>query len=75
MAFAAAVAFSSCSKDDDNKCESCTAQDQKIEICENSDGTYTLTVDGQSSTIESLSGLTAKQTVEATCAALNTLGN
>lgn len=75
LAFAVAVAFTSCSKDDDDKCNSCTAQDQKIEICENSDGSYTLTVGGESSEIETLDGLTPKQVVDATCAALNTLGN
>ena len=74
MALAATVAFSSCSKDDDDtiKCESCIANDTKVEICENSDGTYTLTVNGeQSSVLESLEGLTPKQVVDSTCEALN----
>jgi len=78
MALAATLAFTSCSKDDDdtNKCESCTANETKVEICENSDGTYTLTIDGeQSSVLESLEGLTPKQVVDSTCEALNLLPN
>ena len=73
MALAATVAFTSCSKDDDdeNKCESCTANDTKVEICENGNGTYTLTIgDEESDTIEDLGGLTPKQVVESTCEAL-----
>ncbi|MGW9684526.1 hypothetical protein [Flagellimonas sp. 2504JD1-5] len=35
--------FVSCSKDDDDtKCESCNLQGEKAEICDNEDGTYTV---------------------------------
>jgi hypothetical protein len=43
----------SCSGDDDEggkDCDSCTAQGQKIEICDNGDGTFTLTGGGESET-------------------------
>lgn len=75
LALAATVAFTSCSKDDDdNKCESCSANDTKVEICENGDGTYTLTVGGEESdTIDDLQGLTPKQIADSTCEALKLL--
>lgn len=78
ITLAATLAFTSCSKDDDDtiKCESCTANETKVEICENSDGTYTLTIDGeQSSVLESLEGLTPKQMVDSSCGALSLLSN
>lgn len=76
FALAAAVAFTSCSKDDDdNKCDSCTAQGQKIEICDNGDGSYTISTNDGAETITEaeLGGLTPKQVVDLTCEALNSL--
>lgn len=78
MSLALAVSFTSCSNDDDDSCSSCTASNQKVEICDNGDGTYTLNVGDETSTLNSsdLSGLTPKQLVEATCSALSlSLGN
>lgn len=43
----------SCSSDDDGDskdCDSCTAQGQTLEICDNGDGTYTLSGGGESET-------------------------
>ncbi len=75
MALATTVAFTSCSKDDDNSCDSCTAKGETIEICDNGDGSYTLTTSGGAETLtkSDLAGLTPKQLVEASCTALNTL--
>ena len=74
LALAATVSFTSCSKDDDNECKSCTASNQKVEICDNGDGTYELTVGGESAgTLDEsdLDGLSPQQVVDATCEALN----
>ena len=75
LALFATVAFTSCSKDDDdNGCKSCTAADQKVEICDNGDGTYDLTVGGESAgTLDEsdLEGMSPQQVVDATCEALN----
>ncbi len=43
----------SCSGDDDEggkDCDSCTAQGQTLEICDNGDGTFTLSGGGESET-------------------------
>ena len=72
MALVATVVFTGCSKDDDDKkCESCTAQGQKIEICENGDGTYSMTGSSEIINEEDLAGLTPKQLVDLACAAAN----
>ncbi len=76
MAFAATLVFTSCTGDDENNdCESCTAQGQKIEICNNGDGTYTLSGGGESETVtqEELDTLelTAGELVELTCSLAN----
>ncbi|QLG45384.1 hypothetical protein [Costertonia aggregata] len=71
LLFALALSFAACSKDDDkNNCESCTLQGEKIEICDNGDGTYTLNAGGESETFteEDLDGLTPKQFTDALCA-------
>ena len=76
MAMAGTVAFTSCSKDDDdNKCESCSVDESRVEICDNGDGTYTLSIGEEQSTIEDLEGLTPKQVVDATCESLKLLQN
>lgn len=66
-------AFGSCSKDD-KECDSCKAQGQKIEICDNGNGTYTLSAGGQSETVteEELSGVTPKEFIELICTLANT---
>lgn len=77
MALAGTVAFTSCSKDDDdNKCESCSVEDSKVEICDNGDGTYSFTIGGEKQEpLEDLEGLTPKQVVDATCESLKLLQN
>ena len=70
LALAAAVAFASCSDDDDDKnCDSCTLQGEKLEICDNGDGTYTLSGGGESETIDEadLQGVSTKEFVDALC--------
>ena len=70
------ILFTGCSKDDDaSNCESCSLQGSLIEICDNNDGTYTLTAGGESETVneEELGGLTPKQFTDALCS-LGTLG-
>lgn len=72
----ACLGFIGCSDDeDDNNCESCTALEQTIEICDNGDGTFSVTsADGTETINESdLNGLTPKQVVDLTCALLNDL--
>ncbi len=66
----AGILFVGCSKDDDTKCESCTLQGEKIEICDKKNGTYQLKVAGETETVteEQLGGLTPKQFVESACA-------
>lgn len=68
IALAATISFTSCSKDDDKKCESCDAL--SLQICDNGDNTYTFTSDGTSETLskEELGGVTPKQYVDAFCA-------
>ena len=60
-----------CSKDDGptKKCDSCTLQGQKIEICDNGNGTYTLSAAGETETLdeEDLGDSTPKEFVEAIC--------
>ena len=70
LAMAATVAFASCSDDDDDKnCDSCTLQGEKLEICDNGDGTYTLSGGGESETIDEadLQGVSTKEFVDALC--------
>lgn len=66
-----ALGFSSCSSDDgdDRICESCDLQGQTVEICDNRDGTYTVTAAGQSETIteEELEGVTPEEYIELVC--------
>ncbi len=68
----ATMAFSltSCSKDDEkNNCDTCSAMLQTIEICDNGDDTYTLTVAGQSETIPvgELGGLSPDEFIGVIC--------
>jgi hypothetical protein len=70
-----ALVFTSCSKDDEAKnCDSCTAQGQKIEICDNGDDTYTLTAGGQSETVTAaeLQGVTPEDFIGLICTLANT---
>ena len=70
-----AIGFSSCSSDgaDDTNCETCDLQGQSVEICDNGDGTYTLTAAGQSETIteEELEGIDPAEYIGLICS----LGN
>ena len=71
-----ALVLSSCSSDDDSdnrNCENCDLQGQNVEICDNEDGTYTVTAAGQSETIteEELEGVTPEEYIELICS----LGN
>ncbi len=62
--------FMGCSKDDDdNNCDSCSIQNQTIEICDNGDGTYQLNAGGESETVteEDLGDLDPKEFVDAIC--------
>jgi hypothetical protein len=67
------LAMGSCSKDD-KECDSCKAQDQKIEMCDNGNGTYTLSAGGQSETVTEaeLSGMTPKEFINVICTLANT---
>ena len=66
-----ALVLSSCSSDDsdDRNCDSCDLQGQTVEICDNEDGTYTVTAAGQSETIteEELEGVTPEEYIELIC--------
>ncbi|BDW92362.1 hypothetical protein AB9K32_13980 [Allomuricauda sp. XS_ASV26] len=69
LAAMVAVFVISCSKDDENDCESC----EKAKICDNGDGTYTFSYDGEEEIVkeevlESLK-LTPKEYVELVCIA------
>ncbi|MGB5236736.1 MAG: hypothetical protein WBM43_14420 [Flavobacteriaceae bacterium] len=68
---AMALGFSSCSDDDgdDRICESCDLQGQNVEICDNGDGTYTISAAGQSETIteEELEGVTPEEYIDLIC--------
>lgn len=72
-----ALLFVACKKDDGggNDCNSCSLQGTKIQICDNGDGTYTLSGGGESDTIneDDLGGLTPKKYIETICA-LGSLG-
>lgn len=65
------VGFSSCSSDDgdDRNCDSCDLQGQTVEICDNGNGTYTVSAAGQSETIteEELEGVTPAEYIELVC--------
>lgn len=66
----------SCSSDDDGDskdCSSCSLEGQTIELCDNGDGTFTLSGAGQSETFPAsdLEGLEAEEFVDLICA----LGN
>ena len=54
-ALVAAAVMTACSKDDEPvstvECNSCTYNEQKAEICDNGDGTYTYTYAGIEDTI------------------------
>ena len=45
---AAAALMTACSKDDGptNECESCTLEGGKVEVCDNGDGTWTVSTAG-----------------------------
>lgn len=71
-----ALSFTSCSDDDDaaNDCETCSAQGQEIEICDNGDDTFTLTVGGESETVsaEELQGVSPEDFIGLICTLANT---
>ena len=65
-----AIGISSCSSDDDDRdCDSCELQGQTVEICDNGDGTYTVSAAGQSETIteEELEGVTPEEYIDLVC--------
>ena len=67
-----AVLTLSCSSDDDasSNCESCTSDlGNRFEICDNGDGTFTLTQPDGTTTITEgeLEGFTPKEVVELAC--------
>ncbi|MEL6916726.1 MAG: hypothetical protein AAFO99_03245 [Bacteroidota bacterium] len=69
-----AVVFTGCSSDDDSNgnCDSCTLQGERIELCDNGDGTFTLTAAGEvdpTITEEQLLGLSPSEFVNLLCAA------
>jgi hypothetical protein len=69
-----ALVFTSCSKDEEAKnCDSCTAQGQKIEICDNGNNTYTLTAGGESETIPAsdLDGIAPDEFIGLICSFAN----
>ncbi len=62
----------SCSSDDDGDsrdCDSCSAQGQTIEICDNGDGTFTLSGGGESETFPAsdLEGVDPTEFIELIC--------
>ena len=74
MSMLATMAFgcTSCSNDDDDDekiCDTCTLQNETIELCDNGDDTYTLTAGGESETItkEELSGVSPADFVGLIC--------
>jgi hypothetical protein len=71
----ALTGFISCNKENIKSCDSCAVQGETIEICDNGDGTYTLTGGGESETFTQQeldeAGLTPKEVVELTCALVN----
>ena len=74
LAISLVVLFAACSSDDDanTKCDSCTIDGEKAEICDNGDGTYTATYLGETETIQQSDldtlELTAKEYIELVCA-------
>ncbi|NNG09605.1 MAG: hypothetical protein HKM92_05510 [Arenibacter sp.] len=71
-----ALSFTSCSDDDDaaTDCDTCTAQGQEIEICDNGNDTFTLTVGGESETIPAseLQGVSPEDFIGLICTLANT---
>lgn len=70
IALATTIFLLSCSDDDGNSnCDSCTLQGEKLEICDNGDGTYDLKGGGETDTIteDDLGGLTPKVFIESIC--------
>ncbi|MGW9684527.1 hypothetical protein [Flagellimonas sp. 2504JD1-5] len=69
----AGLIFVGCSKDDgpSAKCDSCTIASEKVEFCDNSNGTYTVKSGGEEETYTSAeleaSGLTFAELKELTC--------
>ncbi len=54
MTAVAAALMTACSKDDGpaKDCESCNLDGQKVEVCDNGDGTWTLSVGGSTTTTD-----------------------
>ncbi len=71
-----ALSFTSCSDDDDAaaNCDTCTAQGQVIEICDNGDDTYTLSVGGETETVSAaeLQGVSPEDFIGLICTLANT---
>nr|WP_297786934.1 hypothetical protein [uncultured Allomuricauda sp.] len=65
--------ITACSKDDapTKKCESCTLDGEKVEACDNGDGTWTITMDGSTTTLDEelfeLLEVTPKEYIESIC--------
>ena len=75
VAAIAATFTTACSKDEGptNKCESCTIEGEKIEACDNGDGTVTVTAgDGSTTTFDEeffeMLGVTSEQYLKSLCA-------
>ncbi|WP_326407805.1 hypothetical protein [Flagellimonas halotolerans] len=72
---AAAALMTACSKDDGptNECESCTLEGGKVEVCDNGDGTWTVSTAGSIKTMDAKffggEDLMPKQFAESLCAA------
>lgn len=74
LAFLALItlSFSSCSSDDDggdSDCSSCSLAGETIEICDNGNGTYTVTAGGETETItaEDLEGISPEDYIDLIC--------
>ncbi|MBA4745271.1 MAG: hypothetical protein H2058_08430 [Muricauda sp.] len=71
----ATALMTACSKDDGptNECESCTLDGGKVEVCDNGDGTWTVSAAGSTTTMDAKffggEDLTPKQFAESLCAA------
>jgi hypothetical protein len=73
VAAMAAASMTACSKDDgpSKNCESCNLSDTKIEVCDNGDGTWTISLAGSTTTTDpkllGAGDLTPKQYAESLC--------
>ena len=80
LALASAFAFVGCSNDDDENgqtCRTCEVLTISTELCDNGDGTVTLTALGETETLseEDLEGLTPEEYIEQFCEVSDLFGN